>query len=96
MSEGNPRLHSPFRFYWQIVVLVFLFAAGRRISLVVFNREANDNDYEMVKLILEGRRSFLVLTKHHVVEIRIALNANWFTEFSRIQLRRACSFVRNQ
>ncbi len=55
MSDGNPRIQSPSRFYWQTVVLVFVLAAGLRVSLTVFNREANDNHYEVVKLILEGR-----------------------------------------
>ena len=64
MSEFNPRLHSPFRFYWQIALLVFAVAAGLRVSLAVFNREANDNHYEVVKLILEGRRGLTMADCH--------------------------------
>jgi len=39
-------------------------AAGLRISLAVFNREANDNHYEVVKLILEGRSSLTMADCH--------------------------------
>ena len=64
MSEGNPLIQSPFRFYWQTVFLVFVVAAGLRVSLAVFNREANDNHYEVVKLILEGRRGLTMADCH--------------------------------
>ncbi len=64
MSDGDPRMHSPFRFYWQTVFLVFVVAAGLRVSLAVFNREANDNHYEVVNLILEGRRGLTMADCH--------------------------------
>jgi len=47
-----------------MVGLVFVLAAGLRGSLAVFNREANDNHIEVVKLILE-RRSGLTMADCH-------------------------------
>jgi hypothetical protein len=52
------------RFYWWIVVLVFLLAAGLRGALAVFNREANDNHYEVIELILEGRTGLTMADCH--------------------------------
>jgi hypothetical protein len=46
---------APARFYWLIVLIMFLCAAGLRFSLAVYNRQANDNHYQVVQLILEGR-----------------------------------------
>lgn len=51
------------RYYWW-VALVFVLAAGLRCSLAVFNREANDNHYEVVKLILEGRTGLTMADCH--------------------------------
>lgn len=52
------------RFYWQTVLLIFVLAAGLRGSLAVFNREANDDHYEVVKLILEGRTGLTLADCH--------------------------------
>jgi len=76
-ASGNPRMHLPCRFYWQIVVFVFVLAAGLRVSLAVYNREANDNHYEVVKLILDGRSGLTMADCHE------CFHPNCFTMFAR-------------
>jgi len=52
------------RFYWRMAVLVLVLAAGLRGTLAVFNREANDNHYEVIELMLEGRTGLTMADCH--------------------------------
>ncbi len=47
-----------------VLLTVFAIAAILRISLSLVNREANDNHYEVVKLILEGRSGLTMADCH--------------------------------
>ena len=47
-----------------VLLFVFLTAGVLRFLLSVVNREANDNHYEVVKLILEGRRGLTMADCH--------------------------------
>jgi hypothetical protein len=54
----------PGRAYWVVVCMIFLAAGGLRIALSLVNREANDDHYEVVKLILEGRSGLTMADCH--------------------------------
>lgn len=60
----NDNSAQPPRINWRLVGLVFVLATGLRVSLAIVNREANDNHYEVVELILEGRTGLTMADCH--------------------------------
>ncbi len=64
LGLDNAVVTQSIRHYWQIVSILFILAAVLRCSLAVYNREANDNHYEVVKLILAGRNGLTMADCH--------------------------------
>jgi Dolichyl-phosphate-mannose-protein mannosyltransferase len=62
VSEDPPKTYN--YFYVAATSCVFLIAATLRVSLSWVNREANDNHYEVIRLILEGRTGLTMLDCH--------------------------------
>jgi len=72
-TTTNDREHS--RRYWQVIFFVLIVATGLRGALAFFNREANDNHYEVVQLILDGRSDLTMRDCHECFHPKLFYHA---------------------